>query len=285
MAAWVPYVVMGAMSLAQGLFGSSTAKANADATRAWGAYNAAMAIRASEFNASAIEKIAALNSAAVLGVADIDIALNTALTEYNATLRVQTAEYNAQLLEKEAALVWEAQELDQVLLERQAEILYKDTRAAYASSGVEINVGSPVEYLVDQATQIKLESFVIRHNADIQMGKLLDAAALGRWQGEAEAAAMIYEGQLENLSTKFQSGITSNQINVQAAYDAVVERFSGQLRASQILQDSEWKASLYSMQGTQSLLTGLFQGASWAAKGYEYNYSTTTSTTSTNTTA
>lgn len=272
--AW-PFIAMAALSAVQGFAGNAQAEQNADAAEAWGIYNASIAKKFADFNADSIERLAAVNSALVMQGAETNALVVEALAQYNATLRVQTAEYDAQLLEKEAALVWEAQELDQEILAREAEIRQKTARATFASSGVEINTGSPVEYTVDQATQANLEAFVIRHNADVQMGKLLDAAALSRWQGEAEAAAMIYEAQLEGLSIRSQGALDATQINVQGAYDAVLTRFSGTIRAEQIISESQWEASQYRNSGNQSLLAGLFQGASWASKSYgSYHAST-----------
>lgn len=262
---------MAGVSVFQGLVGNAAARRNARAVRAWGAYNSAMARRYSAFNANAIEELAKVNSFLIEATAETNIKIKEALTQYNAALRVQVAEQNAALLEKEAALVWEAQELDQTLFRRQAELLQKDSRAKFASSGVDMNSGSPVDYMVDQSTQIELESFIIRHNADIQIGKILDAAALGRWQGEAEASAIMFEGALENLTTGTQSKMQMMQLNAQAAYDAIMTRFSGDVRATQILSDSTWKAAQYESEGTMALISGIFQGASWAAMGYEWN--------------
>lgn len=271
MAAWVIPVVMAGLSMVQGWAGNAQQRSNAKAAEAWGVYNASIAKKFAEFNADSIERLAAVNSAFVFESAETNASVVEAIAQYNATLRVQTAEYNAQLLEKEAALVWDAQELDQEIFWRSAEQLQKETRATFASSGVEINTGSPVDYVVDQRTQAKLESFVIRHNAEIQMEKLLDAAALGRWQGEAEAAAMIYEGNMEALTIRSQGALDSSQINVQGAYDALMTRFSGEVRAEQIISESKWQASQYTASGVQSLLTGLFQGASWGSKAYQWH--------------
>lgn len=273
MPAWIVPAVMAGISLIQGFAGSETGKRNADAARAWGAYNAAMARRYSNFNADSIEKIAQLNSVLLSSTAETNSKITEALAQYNSTLRVQASEFNARLLEKEAELVWQAEELDQAIFARQAELLQKDTRSRFASSGIDVNNGSPVDFMVDQATQINLESFIIRHNADIQAGKLLDAAALGRWQGEAEAAAMMYEGSMTSLSLTTQASMQISQLNAQAAYDALIERFNGEVRASQILSDAEWKASQYKQDGLMSLLTGLFQGASWGLKSFG-SYST-----------
>lgn len=285
MSAWIIPAIMAGISLTQGYAGSVSGKRNANAARAWGAYNAAMARRYSNFNAQSIEEIAKVNSLLLSSTAETNAKVTEALAQYNATLRVQTSEYNAQLLEKEAELVWQAEKLDQVIFARQAELLQKDTRARFASSGIDVNNGSPVDYMVDQATQLHLESFIIRHNADIQAGKLLDAAALGRWQGEAEASAMMYEGAMNSQSLTTQASIQISQLNAQAAYDAVIERFSGEVRASQILSDAEWKASQYRQEGLMSLLTGLFQGASWGSKSYglfsEYDSDSTSTTGST----
>lgn len=276
-------LIMSGLSIAQGYMGSEASQRNADASRAWGAYNAAQARRFSEFNADAIEKLASINSALIDASTETNVKITEALSQYNATLRVQAAEYNAKLLEKEAELVWQSQELDQEIFARQASILQKETRARFASSGVDVNSGSPVDYMVDQSTQIHLESFIIRHNAEIQMGKLLDAAALGRWQGEAEASAIMFQGAMESLTLETQANIQMSQLNSQAAYDAIMTRYSGELRASQILNDATWQASQYEQEGTMSLITGLFQGASWAAKAYELNALTNLGSTPTST--
>lgn len=267
-------LAMAGLSLLQGSVGYDAGKRNAKAMRSWGAYNAAQARRFSEFNADSIRALADINIALLETSTEINVNITEALAQYNATLRVQASEYNAQLLEKEAELVWQAQELDQALFQRQADILKKDTRAKFAASGVEINTGSPVEFMVDQSTQLYLESFIIRHNAEIQMGKLLDAAALGRWQGEAEAAALLFEGSMQSLSIETQKDIQVSNLSAQAAYDVAMERFSGSIRSYQILSDAKWKASQYEQEGIMSLISGLFQGASWATKAYEWNYMT-----------
>ena len=269
MAAWVIPAVMAGISLIQGLSGSAQAKRNAELAMEWGEYNAAQARRYADFNARSILAVSSINSQMVGFESEMNAAITTEIAKYNAALRVQTAEYNAQLLEREAELVWNQQELDQAIWKRESERAMKQTRAKFGSSGIEVNVGSPIDYMVDQSTQAKLESFIIRHNADIQMGKLLDAAALGRWEGEREAANMVFQAQLENLSLTTTAALKQNQINVQGAYDAVMARYSGEMQANQILFEAQWQAAEYTMSGMNSLLAGLFQGGSWAAKSYE----------------
>ena len=270
MAAWVIPAVMAGVSLLQGAASSRQARQYADAARAWGEYNAAQARKYADFNARSILAVADLNSQMVGLEASMNSTITTEIAKYNAAIRVQAAEYNAQLLEKEAELVWQQQELDQMIWQRESERTMKQTRAKFGSAGIEVNVGSPVDYMVDQATQAKLESFVIRHNADIQMGKLLDAAALGRWEGEQEAAALIYQAQLENLSLTTTASMQMNAINVQGAYDAIMARYSGEMQANEILFNAEWQASEYRAAATNSLLGGLFSGASWASRSYAY---------------
>jgi hypothetical protein len=263
----IPFI-LGGLSVASGLLDAATGKANAVASEAWGRYNASLALQFAEFNANSIEQLGAINAEFIFQSAESQAKITEALAQYNAALRVQTAEYNAQLLEKEAALVWEAQELDQVLFAREAETRLKEMRATFGSSGVDVNTGTPVDYLVDQSTQAHLEAFIIRHNADIQMGKLLDAAALGRWEGEAEAAAMIFQGQMEAASLRLEGQMQSTMTEIQAGYDAVMARFEGEIRASQIISESLWQSSQYNQSAIQSIFSGLFQGASWAARGY-----------------
>lgn len=269
MAAWIAPAVMGVAYIAQSIWGSSIQEQNAEVAAEWAAYNAAQAQQTAEFNATAIEELAAVNSNLIYTSAENSAVITESLAKFNAALRVQVAEYNAQLLEKEAALVWEAQELDQIIYAREAERTIKDIRAGFASRGVEIAVGSPVDYVVDQATQAKLESFVIRHNADIQMTKLLDAAALSRWEGQAAAAAIVYESQLTALSTRTQGKLDATMVDIQGAYDAAMTRFNGTTESYQILQEGLWQSSQYSQAATQTLITGLFQGTASLIQAYE----------------
>lgn len=283
MAAWVVPAIIGAASVVQSIWGSSTQSANAEVAAEWARYNAAQAQKNAEFNASAMESLAAVNASLIYSSAENTALITESLARYNAAIRVQVSEYNAQLLEKEAALVWEAQELDQILYAREAERTIKEMRAEFASRGIEINDGSPLDYIVDQATQAKLEAFIIRHNADIQMTKLLDAAALSRWEGQMEAATIIMEGQMSALGTRTQGQLDATAVEIQGAYDAAMTRFTGETQSYQILAEGLWDASQYSQAATQSLISGLFQGTAYAIKAYE-SYATTNST-STSTTS
>lgn len=282
MAAWLIPVVVGAAAIFQSMSASDAQAKNAEISEEWAYYNAAQAQKAAEFNASAIESLAEVNASLIYTSTENSAMIVESLARYNAAIRVQVAEYNAQLLEKEAALVWEAQELDQVLYAREAERTIKDLRAQFASNGIEITNGSPLDYIVDQATQAKLEAFIIRHNADIEMTKLLDAAALSRWEGEMEAATIIMEGQMSALSTRTQGQLDASAVTIQGAYDAAMARFTGEIQESSILQEGLWNASQYSQAATQTLISGLFSGISSGLQSYSALNSTTTTTADTN---
>lgn len=263
----IGYLLAG-LSLLQGYSSYQSYQQNAEAAEAWGHYNAGLARKYAEFNAQSIEQLGALNAQMIYQSSESQALITEALAQYNATLRVQTAEYNAQLLEKEAALVWEAQELDQITFAREAETRLKAQRTHFASSGIEINTGSPLDYMVDQSTQAHLESFVIAHNADIEMSKILDAAALSRWEGQAEAAQLVFQGQMDSASLRLEGQMESSMTSIQSFYDSIMARFEGEIRAEQILSEALWSASQSSRVGVQSAFDALFQGASWAARDY-----------------
>ena len=269
MPAWVAPAIMGAMAIGQGVSQYRTEKDNAEYAEEWADYNAAIARRNADFNATAIDDLAKINADFQLMAGDTEATIADNLSAYNAALRLQASEFNALLLEQDALYTWEAQKLDQLLFQQQVDQLIAASQNAYAGAGVEISSGTPLDLMVDQKTQAKLQSFIIRHNAHIQVSKILDAAAMSRWEGEAETAAILYQGDMAALSARTNSILGATNTTTQAAYDALVTRYTGEVNADQAERQGDYAKRTYDQRATNSLVSGLFNAGSYGAKAYK----------------
>lgn len=237
---------------------STVSGANANITQEWGEYNAEVAQENAAFNAAAIEELGWINNQFLQLSTEAQAVATEELGIFNASLRILAAEQNTQLLEKEAGLVWEKQGLDQFLLGQEVSKVIAASRNAYAGAGIEVNVGAPVDLLIDQKTQAALESHVIRYNAEIAMDKLLDAAAIGEWEAEMEATSIIYSAKSSADLMRTNAEIAGIQNSIQTAFDVFIINKTGDATSASVLHSASNQANQIVARGNQLMINGLF---------------------------
>jgi len=250
-------------SIGGGIDARNIAYNNASNVYAMGQYNAAHTIAIGNYNASVIGATAVVNASLTAAGAVLGAQATTMVSMYNANLKLMMSNYNASLLEDEAELVWQAAELDVFQHRKAMEVVEGSARAAYGASGVLVDVATdtPSQALLDIETERELDVFIMRHNADIQAGKLLDAAAHTRWEGEQFAKQILFEGftssnlqmgqaMLGVVGELAGAGLRQNQI-----------QWTSQMEANRIMTEAYYGAQNFKASGDQSLINGLLDGA------------------------
>jgi hypothetical protein len=247
----------------------NTAYDNAAAVRVTGQYNAQHAVQVARYNASVARTVATANAGLALMGATASSQATTAITDYNARLQRAVSEYNASLLEDDAELIWQASELDVFQFERAAQVMRGAARAAYGASGVvlDISTDTPSQVMLDMETEAALEVAIMRHNADIQAGRLLNAAAQSRWEGQVMANKILYEGYTSASLTMLQGAMGAAAELGLGYIQANQIEWQGARQAENILRNAWWGSEQYKQQGQQQLVDGLFRGL-----GYYANY-------------
>lgn len=272
-----------------GVSSSSAAHKNAKLSQYYAEYNAANAAAANAYNTAAIKATSMFNAASVLAEAKANASITDKLAEYNANILRTTADYNASLVEqvseynsllteKEAYQVWDEAGLDIFRLNQEVSKVKGSMVTAYAGAGVQLNhTDTPALALADTETQRLLDVFIIQHGADIKAGKLLNAAAQGRWEGEMEANKIRFEGyskansllysaqaknradmlnsQFAALNSTFQGAVNIRKLNVQSGIDTAAIKFQGAADAYK-----------YRQNGDIALVHGLLEGAAYTAE-------------------
>jgi len=110
------------------------------------------------------------------------------------------AEFNAQIAEMEARATARSGAFEETTLTKQSEIEQakiarekrKTTsaqRAAYATAGVRLGVGSPLEVMADTATQYELDLATERYNLSTGLTRIRIGTATGIGRAETSATA------------------------------------------------------------------------------------------------
>lgn len=284
---WPLVVATVASAIFQGISSSNAAKSQAEVAAATAAKNAQLALDAGKWNYDSI-----LNAAGIqmqLGNLSAEVTVNTimATAEYNADLRIQTAEYNALLLEKEAEEVYQTFELDSLLLEQQMDQVVGDQQAQFAANGIVLGEGSAFNAMVDTRTQEALQRFVLRTNAYNNATSILNEAAITRWNGQAEAASIMYDAKVQSYTTLSSQLIENMGTYAQALYDATSAQYNANLQAQQILAGGGSTVTSLNNAASQAVWTGLANAVSSGVSTYSktsttsQNLDTTSTTTET----
>lgn len=250
-------------ALAGGLFGflSGDDGSNAKTDLRYAQYNADMVLKAGQANAAMIAGLAGANAAMTMAAAKFNVGIQSQVDQYNAQLRSFLGDYNASLLENEAALVWEAAELDLLQMEQQFQRDLGTMRVGYGKSGVLLDQDSPLQAQIDATTQHELDVMIVRHGADLQAKKLQDAAARSRWEGNVEAQSIMYEGYMNGIMQFGQAALTAAGQVVQGNANAAMTMFNSQIQANQILVGGQQDYATYKSADRQAMMNGLFGAA------------------------
>lgn len=112
------------------------------------------------------------------------------------------AEYNAQLAEQNAQIARDQKAAATDTFNRQTERTIGKTIAAYGASGVQTDVGSPLDVLADTARLAELDKLTLQYNYDLKIRDYMNQAALNRMNAaNGVAAASTYASAAPMYST------------------------------------------------------------------------------------
>lgn len=257
-------------SLGGGIDQQNIANQNAAHAQQVAAWNADMILAQSAYSQSAVAAATMFSMAATQAAATMQIGINTKITQWNAEVRRAVAEYNASLLEDEAALVWEATELDIFQFERKMGGIIGSAVAGYGASGARIDepLDTPAQAILDIETERELEIAIMRHNADLAANKLLVAAAHSRWEGEVAARTLEFEGSMNNLATLTGAYLNQMQTAAQGALDIQAIATQGQFDALRVRYGGQSSAYQYTQQGNAAMSNAIANAFNSAATFY-----------------
>ena len=258
-----------AMQVGAGVAGKKAAKNQA----AWNDYyareNAAAARETGKWNADVVKQTAEFNNALAMSVTGMEVESTLAIAKYNAALRVSLADYNAEVLENEAKYVAESADLDVDLLNLATKQYIGSARNSYAGAGIRLDEGTTKDMIVDARTQQELQTFIIRHNADVEMTRLVNASSMGRWQGEMEAATILFDAKMtgQTALAKTQLGVLSS--TMQAETDSAMIAVNTANQVQKIITTGQWDSMQLNASGNQAMLQGLVNGGSSLTTAYQ----------------
>jgi len=133
---------------------------------------------------------------------------------------VKTAQYNAQLYEIDAvnseneAITTQAKADMEISRFRQnIRGLQGQVVQGYASSGVDVSQGTPMDVLEQNYQNAKVDEALIQYNANLQKTNLRNQAGRSRFQG----AAAIQTGKYKKFASRLEAGATLLKSAEQAA--------------------------------------------------------------------
>lgn len=265
---WVDAIVTAVPYIYKGITGSKTASDQSDATANTALANAIAINSAAQVNANSILSMAKINEMNALASAKAENDNTSLITSYNVKSTLFLSEYEATLLDNEALLTAESANLDiKQLAINQAQAI-GDMKVSHGASGAIMGQDSSKQSIDSALQQQEFERFVVRRGADIQIGKLQDAAAISRWQGQQTAGKIALEGQiiennnttgalLKNLNTAAQAGIDADSIMKNAA-----------IQSGQTITTGNQVATYQSGVANSALYSGIFGAGTSVASSY-----------------
>jgi hypothetical protein len=107
----------------------------------------------------------------------------------------QALDYNADVMDAQAQSEREAAAFAETQQREQAAKLRARQRVAYASSGIDLSEGTPLEVLGQQAGEMEMDALTIRYNGEIKAKQSESQAAIYRMQGaQAQRAGFANAG-------------------------------------------------------------------------------------------
>lgn len=256
-----PYIYSGVTGLLQG-------SRQSELTPQYALANSIAINQAGSANAKSVLAIGRLNSASQIAAAKATNMRIRELTKYNAEQTSFLGDYNAQVLENEALLVLESVGIDLRQLAREHERAAGDIKAAHGASGAIMGQDTAGVVMDDVRRQQELETFVVKRGADVRVTKLLDQAALSRYQGFQEANKITFEGALMEQSNIVNAGLSAFGTSAQARIDAVNIKNNAAIQASQMFQKGMLQSDQYAYAGSSAFWSGLFGASTSFASSY-----------------
>lgn len=257
MAFWIPMALMAGSTIVDTI---SANKQNSN-QYAWNKYNASMAYQNSMFNVKSQAAIGATNAKLAMMAGNFQAGQTLDAAKFNTQQIYKTTLYNDALMENELELMWEAADLDVMQLDNQRARERGEIRASQAASGTVMDMDSNAAVVVDSMTQQALDSFIIRHGADIQAAKINNARAQSFWQGEMQMKKIMYEGQLQSQSQRMSSALQAAGIMAETA----VSTAAGTMTAQNQFRSSWHGARNQFSQNKQSITNNFIKGMFGAA--------------------
>jgi len=105
------------------------------------------------------------------------------------------SKYNAQVNEQTARAIEIKTRYDQLRFEKFAEKTMGTLTAGLSASGVVLSEGAPLSLLIEQASELALESAMIGYEGVVRAGQARSQAGLSRYQGDVYQARARQEGR------------------------------------------------------------------------------------------
>lgn len=268
MAWWVTGLLAAAPHIYSAFTKSGTESSQASLNAQYAAFNANAIRSTGELNASSILAIGDANAKLALAAAQGENVGVDVIADYNSERSIFLGEYNARLLEEEALLVLEQADLSLSQMKRQHDYALGRVKVAYAASGAIADTDSAGMAIEEQRRQQELDQFVVRRGADVQYSKLMDKAALSRWQGYEEANKMQLEARVMTSGNSLNSMLSAAGSLTQSAIDASTTKYNSSVKAGQAFQSGMLASDRMNSQANQSFWSGMFQAGTTLASSY-----------------
>jgi len=259
------------ISVASTIYKTVSATEQAGIQQQWQIYNANMGYNTALSNINSQLGLAAFNAAAARKAASAAASAQASVGAYNASIIRATALYNDKLFEEDLRLLWEKNDLDMLLIEKQRARERGGILAAQSASGTVMGVGSNREAIIAQKTQEELDKTIVTHNAEIQAAKIQNARAQSMWNAEVKARAVAWEGSVS-------AAVTMANANAQAASMLAQSAFSGraQLQTAEYQRQAGiWGSAFDAASNRQSIwnnfMGGMFNSINSGIRSYYAN--------------
>jgi len=120
--------------------------------------------------------------------------------------QAQAAEYNAAVARQQAEAARVAGELEAERIRIAGEKLTGQQKAMYAKSGVTF-AGSPMEVMIDSATQNEMDALMTEYNYAIQASQAESEAALAEWRAKTAVTSSYMRAGTTLLQGASSSGL------------------------------------------------------------------------------
>lgn len=261
---YVGAIVGGVVGLVGGYSSGDNGSA-AKTAQAYANYNAQQVINAGYVNARNISAVSQATVDMTLANADFGVEMNAKVAQHNAELKSFLGDYNASLLEDQARQVWEASDLDITQMNNVFSRQLGNMKVGYGKSGVMMNQDSPLTAQIDAETQHQLDVMVVQHGADLKAHKLLDSAAMSRWEGNMAAATIMFEGRMNALSNYGNALMSAAGTTIQGNVNSQMSMYNATVQGNQIGMGGNAAHAAYQAQDAQALTSGTMQGVTKAA--------------------
>jgi hypothetical protein len=221
-------------------------------------YNTIQGYQVSMANIASSVSLAQMNAALMMGLSDQKSLVTRKTAQYNADMIRATSSYNDLLYEEELADVYESLDLDLETLHLQRARERGAIEAAQSASGVLMGQDSPGDVIIDQMTMEAMDSFIIQRNADKKANQILNARARSAWEGEMTAEKIIWEGDVEAMSSSMSTRAQAAGSLIEAGITAGANRLSSKYQLDSGLLSGQNTFSSNQTQINNSFAQGMF---------------------------